>query len=84
MSKEAEERLFQVLFGERGTKVQPECEEVEIRAQRVPFNILSNPGLLAVAYPEKPFSKQEIAELTKRMKNFALTSDGDWVRLWGE
>lgn len=45
---------------------------------------LVNPGLVAVRWPWDPFTREEIRRLTKGLRQFALTNDGEFLYMWGE
>ncbi|NIP33086.1 hypothetical protein GWN26_13575 [Candidatus Saccharibacteria bacterium] len=53
-------------------------------AKKVKKCELANPGLVAVNWPWKPFTEEEIRSLTRGLQRFALTYDGDFLYMWGE
>jgi len=53
-------------------------------AEKVKKCELSKPGLVAVRWPWNLFTKEEVEKFTKGLSKFALTTDGDFLYLWGE
>jgi len=53
-------------------------------AKKVKKCELANPGLVAVHWSWDPFTEEEVRNLTKGLRRFALTRDGDRLYIWGE
>ncbi len=53
-------------------------------AIKVSFEKLKKPGLVAVRWVENPFTQADIEELTGALEKFALTTDGEFLQIWGE
>lgn len=53
-------------------------------AQLVKKHELSKPGVVAVHDPWNPFTDDEIKNLTRGLKRFALVNGGDQLFIYGE
>ncbi|MDD5340823.1 MAG: hypothetical protein PHC97_00065 [Patescibacteria group bacterium] len=52
-------------------------------ARKVKFENLQKPSFWALSVGA-PFCKELVAKLTKGLRRYALTKDGNWYRLWAE
>lgn len=52
-------------------------------AEKALLHEIKNSGILAVYFPWKPFTQEEIEKLTRGVEKFALVDGGDHLYLYG-